>query len=546
MAHQSPMVLSHRAEQAWTRKRPYYSLHLSCWRYAAPGIDPFRAQVGADYYPRRDNADTGSPRHNHLFDSTLVRSASKHANRLVSEIFPSGRDWAELREGPLFGREVEDHDRIQTLERVQAKVFQAIHASNFNLACNAMTLDGVVSGTGCMKVGISADSSTLLDFEAVNQVSVAFEPGVRGLVWGFYRKMSETKEHIQVLWPEARLPKELDENDSWDEGVPREHDLLECTTYAPEEGVWHYDVLLKSAGMETMRIYERDYVVCPWIVWRYQFLPGEVQGRSPVMAALPDARTVNTATRVRLEAASIRVAGIYTYRGGDVFNPRTARFVNGAMLQVGSNDPTNPTLQPLPLAGDPNMGELVLADTRHSIKETMLDLGLPEPTGSVRSATEIIERQRENQLQLGQPYLRLSEEVGRPVLRAVTYLMGEAGQLDELAAIQPSLPNGAPAPLMLDGRDVAVQFTSPMVTAQQLSDAETIVRWSEAAQTVAGPQGYQSAVKTEDVPMVLAEKMGAPMELVRSEQERQALADDLREAQLAAQQPSPEQGAPLP
>ena len=546
MPHQNAMILSRRAELAWTRKRPYYALHLSCWRYAAPGIDPFRSQVGSDYYARRDNMDMGSPRYNHLFDGTLVRSADNLANMLVSEIFPSGRHWAELSAGPMLGLDAEEQSVKDLLQRVKSKIFQAIIASNFNLACNAMTLDGVVSGTGCMKVGVSADSSTLLDFEAVNQVSVAFEEGVRGLVWGFYRKLSETKEHIRVLWPEAELPDGMEE---MEEGRPMEHDVLECTTYAPQEGIWHYDVMLMSDGTgdgEARKIYERDYVVCPWVVWRYQYLPGEVQGRSPVMAAIPDARTANTATRVRLEAASIRVAGVYTYRAEDVFNPRTARFVNGSMLPVGSNDPSNPTLAPLPLAGDPQMGEIILADTRSSIKETMLDLNLPDPTGAVRSPTEIIARQRQNQKRLGQPYLRLGEEVGRPVLRAVAYLLGEAGLLEEIAQVQPALPNGAPAPLMLDGRDIDVRFNSPMVRAQQLTDAEAVASFAETAQAAFGPQAWQATVKGEEGVADLAEKMAVPAKIIRSPEEREALAEDLRNAQMEAMAPSPEQGAPLP
>ena len=544
MPHQSAEMLAARSEQAWARKRPYYSLHLSCWRYAAPGIDPFRSQVGSDYYPRGDNADTGSPRFNHLFDSTLVSSASKHANRLVSEIFPAGRDWAELGQGPLFGEAIEDVQIRRVLKSIRTSVFSAIHASNFNLAVNAMTLDGVVSGTGCMKMGVSADSSTLLDFEAVNQVSVAFEEGKRGHVWGFFRKMAETREMIRVLWPQAELP-ELDDRDV-QHGKPTEHDILECTTYAPDEGVWHYDVILKASSSESRKIFERDYVVCPWVVWRYQYLPGEVQGRSPVMAALPDARTVNTAVRIRLEAASIRVAGIYTYRAEDVFNPRTARFVNGAMLPVGSNNPSDPTLRPLELAGDPQMGELVLQDTRTSIRRTMLDLGLPDPAGPVRSPTEIIERQREMAQELGQPYLRMAEEAGRPVLRGVAYFLSEAGQLEELAAVQPSLPDGTPAPLMLDGRDVSVKFMNPMITAQRLADAETVVQWGQYSQQTYGPQAWQAAVKGEEGVVDMAKKLGAPMELVYSQQERAALAEDLRQAQMAAAQPSPAGGEPLP
>ena len=533
MPHQSPAALIRAGERAWSRKRQWFGLFHEVWRYAAPGMDPWtgaRADMGVQ------QGGQGQPRHNHLFDSTLARSVVKHANRMVSEIFPAGRDWAQLAAGPLFGGDGDDRSKA-IMAVLQAKVFQAIHASNFNLAANSMVFDGVTSGTGCMKVGLSADSSTLLDFEAVNQSQVAFLHGPRGAVWGFFRKMEHERDHIRALWPGADLPDMEDEED----GAPKRYELLECVTYAPDEGVWHYDVILvnaEGASQDGRRIYEREYVVCPWLVWRYMLMPGEVQGRSPAMAALPDARTANNAVRVRLESASMRVAGMWTYRAEDVFNPRTTHMRSGTFLPVGSNDTTNPTIRALELAGDPQMGELVLEDTRNSIRETMLDLSLPEPAGAVRSATEIIERQRENMQQLGQPFLRLGEEVGRPILRAVAYLLAEAGQLEELAPLQPPDPNsGQPAPLMLDGRDVSVSFTSPLVQAQRLSDAETVVRWSEMSQMAAGPEGYFSSVKTREIPGHLAEKLGVDEALIRSPEEQAALEQDQLEARLSAGQP---------
>ena len=531
MPHKNPRQLAARAERAWTQKRNYYGLFTECWRYAAPGIDPYRATSGA---PGEGYAASpqGGERYTHLYDSTLARAAMRHANRLVSEIFPAGRDWAELREGPMFGQGLEERATQVAIESVQTKVFKAIHASNFNLAVNMMAFDGVVSGTGCMKVGVSADSSTLLDFEAVNQAQVAFEAGPRGAVWGFYRKIEETREHVRVLWPDAReIPVTEQEGDT---RVPRKYELLECTTYAPEEGIWHYDLLLRTSGASgaETRLLEREYVVCPWLVWRYLQLPGEVQGRSPVMAALPDARTANHATRTRLKSASIRVNGVFTAVNDGSFNPETVHFASGTIIPVQDNSTATPSIRPLDLPGDPQFGELILEDTRESINQTLLNIGLPEPSGAVRSATEIIERQRDALRNLGQPYLRMSEEIGRPILRVVAYLLSEAGLLEELAAVQPAMPNGAPAPLMLDGRDVSVSFTNPMVQAQQLSDAETIVRWAEAAPQTAGPEGFQAAVRTEEIPALLAEKMGAPPELIRTEQERAALADDLRNAAM--------------
>lgn len=540
MPRMDPDKLVPRADQAWMLKRNFYGLLTEAWRYAAPGIDPYRATGG--HPEAMMQGSQGQPRHEHLYDGTLARSTVKHAGMMTSTLFPAGRDWAEMKKGPLFAAEEEDQTRDAVLKAIHDKIFLAIHASNFVLAANSMIFDGCLSGTGCMKAGISADSATLLEFDAVNQAEVAFERGARGLVWGFYRKMSVPASHLPVLWPGAsNLP-----TPEMEDGKEKPWPVLECTYYGPETGIWYYDVILRSTdkGDTNRRIFEADYFVCPWIVWRYSLPPGEVQGRSPVMAALPDARTANHAVRVRLQSASLRVAGMWTYKAEDVFNPRTVYPQSGAFLPVGSNDSQNPTIRALELPGDPQMGELILDDTRASIKATMLDMVLPEPTGAVRSATEIIERQREAQQQLGMPYLRLIEEVGRPVLRAVAYLLSEAGQLPELAAFQPALPDGRAAPLMLDGRDVKVMFTSPMVTAQRLSDVETIVRASEMSQMAAGPQAYQDGIRTEEIPAAIFEKSGAPPDLVRDEAEREERAMESREAMMAGGQPA-EPGVPM-
>ena len=410
-----------------------------------------------------------------------------------------------------------------------------------------MVRDGVVSGTGCVKIGVAADSATLLEFDAINQAQVAFERGPREQIWGFYRILYPTAEFFPVLWPGGSgFPRmEPEERKS---GKRKHWRVVEATYYDAPDGVWRYAAILtddQERGAHYRSVFERDYVVCPWIAWRYWLAPGEVQGRSPVQAALPDARTANKVVEVLLKSGSLRTAGIYTFKNNEVFNPATAIFESGAFLPVGSNDRQNPTIAPLELAGDPQMGQLILDELRTSIRRTLLDVALPEPTGAVRSATEIIARQREAQQLLGMPFVRLIEEVGRPILRAVAYLLSEAGQLPELAAVQPAGPDGRPMPLMLDGTDVEVHFNSPMVTAQRLSDAQTTVQWAEAARATAGDAAFEAAVKTEEIPAILQRKMGAPAELVRDEQERAAMAEENREAQLAQGMGGPAEMAPM-
>ena len=536
-----------RAERAWSKKRRYYSDWYEVGRYFRPGTDPYRTGRGGPESGMRGSASTTN-RYAHLYDATGMESCANHADMLAATLFPPGRRWAKLGVGPLFAQDAPDDDRTDLLETIEEKVFEGIHASNFVLAVNSMIYDAVSYGTGVMKGGISADTSTLLQWDAVSQSQVAFEMGPRGEVWGFFRKLDLEAEEIRVMWPEAKAVPE-DEQDERNE--PKLWPVLEATYYGPDTGVWYYDVILRKTdkGEGNTLIYQRDYVVCPWIVWRYRLAPEEVQGQSPAMAALPDVRTCNEAVRVRLQSASLRVAGMWTYRAEDAFNPLTVYPESGAFLPVGSNDSANPTIRELPLPGDPQFGELVLEDHRSSVRSKFNDDALPDPTGPVRSPTEYLERRREREQKQGMPYIRLVEEVARPVLRLSSYLMAEAGQIPELAAVQPASEAGTPMPLMLNGKDVGVEFRHPLTIAQELSDAENIVRWSESSQQSAGPEAWLAGAHTENIPAELGRLMsipGAPDEpqtLVRSEQDRQEREQAAMEARLA--QPAGGGGAQL-
>ena len=520
-------------------KRHYYGLVDECWRYTAPGLNPFETGANSELTTtQRDGA--GTSRNEHLFDSTLAMAAERLANRMVSEGFPDGTHWAQLQPGTALRPGVEpeepSEDARERMEHTQARIFEAIHAANSGLALLQMVMDGVVSGTGVMKVGVSQDSGTLLDFEAVNQAHVALEPGPMGKVWGVYRRMELTRDEILSLWPDATGVPEDDEDPR--QSMPRRHDIHEATYYDRLTGLWYYDVILQTDGGGdsdgSRLISSRDYQVSPWLVWRYKLLSGEVQGRSPTMTALPDARTLNHAKRIRLEAASVRSLGIYTYKSGGIFNPRVVRLVSGAFLPVGSNARDNPDVAPLELSGDVQLNELVIEALQESIRMVMLDFALPDPEGAVRSATEIIERQAEARQQRGQPFLRMMEEIGRSMLRLVAYLLQELGHLPELADLRPASPKtGRPVPLMLDGTDVVVQFASPLAQAQTLSEAQSIVQWGEATIAIAGVEAWQSGAKVEELARVLNPLFRAPATLVRDEETAANMMDDSWEARMA-------------
>ena len=509
-------------EQAWIRKALWYDVISEAYYYAAPGLDPY-LESGGD--PTLIGITPGFRRQDHLFDGTLPADTEDAVNEMCAETFPAGRDWAELQmgAGAFADEEVPPARQREALEAAGRKIWSAIHASNFYLALNTMAMDTYIAGTGLMKGGVARDSATLLEFEAVSQAEVALEPGPRGMVGGYHRKMDIPRDFIEAYWPDATGLPEKDDVEK--DGRPRKYRVVDTVYYDLEDGIWRESVILRNQGRSTgdVEVYEREYLVCPWICWRYAMLAGEVQGRGPVFKAVPSARTLNHAKRVRLETASIRAVPAYTYVGEDTFNPATVEIGPGVFIPVGSNDPQSPTIRALEMAGDVPLNELVIEDEKASVHQIMNRNAMPDPAGPVRSPTEYLKRDEAHLKQKGGPVLRAMEEVGRPVLRLVAYLLQEAGQLKELAALGRSDELGRPVPLRLDGTDVALQFANPLVQLQRISDALNVFQWAQSVAGAFGPEGLMAGVAIERGAEVTGKKMAVPEEMIRKQDQQQEM-----------------------
>ena len=526
MPRLSPDAVQRRSEMAWDRKRQWDAMRDEAYELHAPGLNPY--SVG--YEPDMQGVSVGDERHNELYDSTGVRDAAAHAEELVTTGAPKGKHWAKMKAGPILTRgDPNKHTRAEKLQAVQRRAFDAIHASNFFLASLVSALDCVIAGTGLMRMGRSPDPATLLHCDPTSPAEAAIDGGPRNEVWGVHRKMALKAEHAFALWPEARLADvQAERSMGGDMAEPVMHTYLESTYYDPMPGMWYYDVILRGGtdGQgSAMRVWERDYMLSPWVVWRYRLMSGEVNGRGPAFANMPDARTLQIALKTRLQSASLRVAGMWTYRSGGAFNPKSVRWRSGALIPVDSNANDNPTMRPLEVGGDVALGEAIIADTRESTSKTFNRNALPPMNSPIHSPTEIIERRTEKLQALGPAYARMEEEWLRPSLRLATYLLAEAGEVPELAPIMPPMPEqgGRPRPLRLDGTDIALEFTSPLAQTQDYEDARSTVEFLTATQQTAGPAGYQAGVRVENIGEVLGEKWNADARLIRDEGERAAM-----------------------
>ena len=519
-------------DQAWQMKAPWHGVHSDAYHYGMPGVDPY---YGSQGIPPVGQQPRGMSLGEEVYDSTLARSVTKLANRVVQDVCPPGVEWSDF-VGGLTERESaqENRERLSTL---QHRTFKAFHVSNGDQALHEMVTDCVVSGTGVCRIGAGHEPTVPLTIDSTSQVEVALEAGPRGQVWGFHRKFLLPRDHIRALWPAAELPKE----DPGEKArpttgpiVPVLHSVYESTYYDVDGGRWHYDVLSRGGqGQQgtAQRLLEEITPISRWVAWRWKRMPNEIYGRSPAMDALPDARTASEVVRLLLKSAGLAAGGLYTFTGDSDINPATTRVTPGAFIQVRSNARENPSIAPLAIGGDLRMTQVVLEELRMSIIKAMLGEGLPPETAGIRSATEWAARMRELQMAVGAAFARLAEELLRPLLQAVVYVLSEQGLLADVG-----IPAGQA--LRLDGTDMDLHFTSPMARQQKQMEVATTVEASQMAQAAAGPEAFQAAANAPKIASSILTLSGVDPELTRDPDDAEQAYQEQREMAMQAAQPT--------
>lgn len=491
----------------------------------------------------RTKQSPGIRKMNRVFDSTLMVMTVRLANRLQTELTPPFQKWAKLVPG-AFIPEKNKAEVQKKLDALNDAMFAAFHVSNFDTAINEFYLDLTV-GTGVMMV-MPGDDEMPVRYMCVPQAQVALEEGAFGGISGVFRRHSIPIRNIEETWAAFDLKKPAQFDKMLLDSPEKEIDLIEATYWDAKEDIWYYDVIWQ--GPTTMgskskrqhhRLVEDTFVESPWIIARWIKLAGEVEGRGPVLFALPDAKTLNKLKELVLMNASIAVSGVWTAVDDGVLNPNTVKLIPGAVIPVGRNGGTlGASLAPLKSGADFNVAALVAADLIDSIKKIMMDSSLPEQQGTPPSATETIRRIKELQTDIGSPFGRLMTELIRPLIQKTLNVLAGMG----------IIPLAAGQKIKVSGGTVDVQIQSPLAQAQNLSEVQTAVQWMELTQAL-GQEAFLLGVNVEDMPEWLGRKMGVASELMRTKEQRSQIQKMI--GTLAAQQqqagavPANDQGGTL-
>lgn len=469
----------------------------------------------------------GAPDVDRLFDGTAVTAVQGLASQTLDDVWPADQTPFELKAGPGIPEEQRE-DANRDLAGISAGIIDAINNSNFRSAAHECLLDYCI-GTGVLLVE-EGDAVRPINFRAIPLTQCVLDEGPKGEVDALFMPREVELQHIEGLWPNAKIPDELRERMAREPSA--KVDVLEGMERdwsKRNREVWFHRLIWRERSDEGGLLLEEKSEgvgACPFLTPSFTRVAGEVMGRGPVMLALSDIRVLNKLTELMLEHADLQLAGIWTYDDDGVINPDTA------ILEPGSLIPKMPGtdgLKNVVPTGNFQVGQIQADQLRAAIKEALYVNDLGDITKTPKTATEIAQRTADRARRLAGAYGRLLTEFLFPLVSRVWWLLKRTQGMPDLPPV--------------DGERIKVRPLSPLTRAQAQDDILRHVNFLQTIASLLGPQAPMLVADTDKLTRFLADKMGFNPTLLRTTAEQQAL---MQQAMQMAQQAGmvPQQGAP--
>jgi hypothetical protein len=387
------------------------------------------------------------------------------------------------------------------------------------LAINECYAD-LVFGTAALLIEEGDQDNPLL-FTCVPIVDLGLEESSRGVIETIFRtSISLTLRDIKSLCPHAEIPSSMtQQGQTSEEGF----DINDMIIYDEEAGT--YDYIVTNAGWEIL--YEENKLPSQrFIVFRWNKLPGEVHGRGVAQDVIPDVKTLNEMVKLILEAGTISAFPPFIGFSDRAFNPDNIQLAPNTIISVqramGSGG-----LPIQPLQTNPNLqfADMIVRNAKESINEAFFTQPLGSINDPTKTATEISIRQQAFLEKIGTAFGRLEVEFLSRIIERCTYILRKKGLIGNI---------------VVDGKQVALKYESPLATLQDNKDLENFQRSFQTTQGVFG-EFTLAAMDLTKIPGWVAEKTGTDLSLYKSEEELKELSDDIEAKILQALGDQPQQ-----
>tara|TARA_R110000803_G_scaffold12045_4_gene35302 strand:- start:15 stop:1604 length:1590 start_codon:yes stop_codon:yes gene_type:complete len=465
----------------------------------------------ADIVRRRSR---GEKRMEMIFDGTALQAVDLLSASLHGMLTSGATPWFHL---DLKDNDIGNDDEVREwLQDTSKRMMRAFSHSNFETEIHEMYVDLVVFGTGCMFVEMD-DKDLRFSTRHISEFYVQENQfGIVDTVFRLYRLPArQAVQRFGIDNVSDFILKKF--KDRPDDEIDLLHAVVPRINRDPDKrdnknmpfASFYIDMQTK------MLLSESGFQEFPYIVPRFLKATGETMGRSPAMTALPDVKMLNLMSKTIIQAAQKQIdppllvpddgflLPIRTQPGGlNFFRSGTREMITP--LNTGANIPIGLSME---------------EQRRTAIRsafyvDQLLSGGSPNMT-----ATEVVQRQEERMRVIGPVLGRLMNEMLRPLIDRVFALM-----LRENMLSQP--------PEMIQGRDVDIEYVSPLARAQKSSSLNSTMKALEILMPLAQTIPVGDHIDADGLVRHVTEALGVPKTALKSDREVR----QIREERAAQQQ----------
>jgi hypothetical protein len=482
----------------------------SNWEHHWQQLADYMLPRKADIVKKRTQGDK---RTELIYDGTAIHAVELLASSLHGMLTSPSTPWFSMR---FRERELQGNDAAnEWLESCIDQMYQAFHRSNFQQEVHELYFDLVVFGTGAIYVE-GADDGVRFGTRHIAEISISED--ANGIVDTVYRKFKMTARAMEQQFGRDALPpvvlKDI-ENSPY-----TEHTILHAVyprTDKPGRAAKNKRIASIYYHMDSKALLsESGFDDFPFMVPRFVKDSVSVYGRSPAMTALPDVKMLNKMSEVTIRAAQKQIDPPLMVPDDGFIMP--IRTTPGSLnfYRAGTRD----RMEPLNIGANNPLGLNMEEQRRNAIRQAFYVDQLLLSQGQTMTATEVLQRNEEKMRLLGPVLGRLQSEMLQPLISRVFGLLLRNGVLP-------------PAPEELQGRDIEIEYVSPLAKAQKLTDLQSMLRGFEVMMQVAEVAPVMDYLDSDKLVKYLVDTTGIPATVIRSDEE---VARMRRQAQQQQQQ----------
>lgn len=473
------------------------------WQDCTDFVNPRRG----DFNAQRSQGDR--TRFDKVYDSTAPLANEQLAAGLHGYLTAPSETWFTLILEKM--REEEDEQTQMWLQGVVDMMFREVfHSpnSNFGSMIHELYLDLGSYGTGVLYV--EDKPGRPINFRTYHLAECYIAENAEGAVDTLYRQYKHSGRQLVQMYKD-KLPEKFIENVYKDP-----HKEYTCIHAVEPRDTFNPDSkLAKNMPWMSAYILEEEKLVLnvggfnefPYMVPRWTKTAGEVYGRSPAMTAMPDIKMINEMSKTVIKAAQKATDPPLLVPDDGFMLP--LRTIPGGLNYYRSG--TQDKVMPLIEGVRPDIGlEFIDSRRTHVLKTFHVDW-MQMREGPSMTATEVLQRQEERMRLMGPMVGRLQFELLGPMIDRVFNIMARRKMLP-------------PPPPAIEGRNMRIDYVSPVARAQKTQQLFSFTRLLEALVPLGNikPEVFDN-IDADGTVRWAAKLLDAPLETLLSVEKLQAM-----------------------